>query len=261
VTNGNTYTVGVFIRDTGGLEKVVYRTFVVAYTPPAAPSYTLDPSLYSSQGYLQITWTNAAKDAAFNSWRVYRRKQGTSDWVLAAEYTDDLSSYNYQDWFLPSNLVYEYAVVQTAVVFGVIVESAYNATTVSTNSEDYWLLHPTDSSLNVRLSIVTADSFSEEYESSTLNIIGRGRKVDIGTRWGYKGSLTALLRDVSSQTAARTQRTKLETLKAQKSYVYLRNPFGDIWMVSMDDVTVQRVPGSGYFELTDVTVPYQEVSS
>jgi hypothetical protein len=262
LTNGGVYSVSVTARDSGGLETTASRTFNVTFTPPAAPSFTLDPSSYQSLGYLQITWTNAAQDANFNSWRVYRRKTGTSNWVLAAEYTDALASYTYQDWLLPSNNQYDYAVVQTAVVFGTIVESAYNATSVTTNSEDYWLIHPTDNSLNVRLNIVTADAFSEEYEQNTLNLIGRGRKTDYGTRWGYTGSLTALLRDSTVYGfTARSQRLKLETLKAQKVQLYLRNPFGDIWTVTASDISVTRIPGTGQNEVTDVTVPYQEVAT
>lgn len=59
---------------------------------------------------------------------------------------------------------------------------------------------------------------------------------------------------------ARQQRQALERIKAQKTWVYLRNPFGDLWRVAPSDISVQRIAGVGKAEFTDVDMPYQEVA-
>lgn len=60
---------------------------------------------------------------------------------------------------------------------------------------------------------------------------------------------------------ARQQRQALEKIKAKKSTVYLRNPFGDIWKVAAGDIAAQRLAGVGKAEFVNVTMPYQEVIS
>lgn len=58
---------------------------------------------------------------------------------------------------------------------------------------------------------------------------------------------------------ARQQRQALERIKARKTWVYLRNPFGDLWKVAPGDISTQRISGVGKSELVDVSMPYQEV--
>jgi hypothetical protein len=41
---------------------------------------------------------------------------------------------------------------------------------------------------------VNADTFEDEYEEATYNVIGRGRHMDFGDRYGYSGQLTCQLR-------------------------------------------------------------------
>ena len=58
---------------------------------------------------------------------------------------------------------------------------------------------------------------------------------------------------------ARQQRQALERIKAQKTWVYLRNPFGDIWKVAPGNISVKRLAGVGKSEFVDVSIPYEEV--
>jgi hypothetical protein len=240
------------------------RNFTTSWTPPVAPAFSASPTSYEANGYLAITWTNALRDATWNSWRVYRRLTGsTSPPTLLAEYTSDLTNYEYDDYFAGANISYDYAVVQVADRFGSQIESAYNYTTIAPAGSHYWLIGidvlTNASAVKIKLSQVTADSFSEEYEAAEMQIIGRGRRVDYGTRFGYKGSLTAQLRTDSTSTA-RAKRLQLEQVKAQKTALYLRNPFGDIWLVNLSDLQMDRLSGVGTEEFVNVTVPYSEVS-
>lgn len=58
---------------------------------------------------------------------------------------------------------------------------------------------------------------------------------------------------------ARQQKQDLTNLKAQLTYLYLRNPFGDVWKVSTGNIGFTRVAGVGTSEFTDATIPYREV--
>jgi hypothetical protein len=132
--------------------------------------------------------------------------------------------------------------------------------TVTPLGVDYWLVYPLDETFNCRLSQVTADEIDEEYEEATLQIIGRGRKKDYGTRWGYNGTLTAQLWDRPDKTA-RQQRQALEALKAKLADVYIRNPFGDAWHVTIGQTHIGRIAGLGQREYVNLTLPYAEVAT
>ena len=265
LVNSSSYSVQVFVVDSRGLgNQTTVVNFTTSWTPPTAPSFTVDPSLYENSGYVKITWTNSVKDATWTSWRVYRRITGSTGLpTLLAEYTVDQPNYEYDDYFAGSNVSYDYAVVQAADRFGSTIESAYNYTTQVPTGSHYWLIGidvlTNTSAIKFKLSRVTGDSFGEEYEKAEMQIIGRGRRVDYGTRFGYKGSITAQLRDDSTSTA-RAKRLQLESVKAAKTAIYLRNPFGDIWLVDLDDLQMQHIAGVGTNEFIDVTVPYSEVS-
>ena len=62
---------------------------------------------------------------------------------------------------------------------------------------------------SMRLSIVTGDSYTDEYEESVLVIYDRGRYVDRGSYLGIIGQLDAQLRDTNG-TSARMKKQKLE---------------------------------------------------
>jgi hypothetical protein len=82
-----------------------------------------------------------------------------------------------------------------------------------------------------------------------------------GDQLGYEWSGTRYL-SYSFGTGyytARQQRMALERIKARKTWVFLRNPFGDLWRVAPSDISVTRIPGVGKSEYVDVEMPYQEV--
>lgn len=209
---------------------------------------------------IKVLWTNPGLDADFYSWRVYRRTLGTEDWKLIAEVFEDQSSYEYDDWTSPANSEQQFAVVQVANRFGALVESEFITQSAVLISDSYWLIHQLDASLNMKLEHVTSDEFSEEFEESVYLLVGRGRHTDYGTRAGFTGQLSAEVRDVYGGKTARQQRLELELLKAQRVSMYLRNPFGDIWLVTLGDISLSRTAGVGLQEVHTVTIPYREVS-
>lgn len=258
-TNGDTGTVTVIVTDTANLQSSATATFTVSYTPPAAPSFTPDATTYPTLGYTTIQWTRSP-DSAFTNWRLYRRIVGDTTWTNVFETpVAGTGTGTVQDWTAGSGVAYEYAMVQEAQRFGVAVESVYNASSsTSGSSTEYFLVHPTDNTQNFHLYHVVSDQFTEEFETASLVLLDRGRKTDYGQRLGYTGSLTANLYDQTGNTA-RAQRLALQALKNQMTFVYLRNPFGDVWAVETADIQITRMGGVGTKEFSSVIIPYQEV--
>lgn len=219
-------------------------------------------SNYEDYGYVLIEWDASSPDADFYAWRVYRRVVGDASWTLIYETLDDAID-EYRDYQPLSGEIQEWAVVQAALRFGSVVESAYNSsgsyTPVSTH---YWLIHPTDNTQNIKLQHVTADEFTEEYEQEQVVVIGRGRHTDFGTRIGFTGTVTASLFDMETGPAytAREQREIIRAAKDTLDFMYLRNPFGDLWKVSLANIAFSRVAGVGMRENLTVTIPYSEVA-
>ncbi len=261
--NNTDYSVRVTARDETKLTGVDVRQFSTSWIPPVAPPFVVDGSRYDLFGYvevgLDITDDEAVRDADFMAWRVYRRVLGEEEWVFLHESTAP-AVFVYEDWLAPANVALEYVMVQVAGRFAEPVESEREPLGTTATAERYWLVHPGDRSKSLPLHSVVSDSYSDEYEEATLNLIGRGRKVEHGTRFGYTGTLVAQLRDqqVAGKTA-RQQKVELERLKAERREVFLRTPFGDVWQVSMSNVSISRVAGVGSREFVDVTVPYLEV--
>lgn len=253
------YTVTVYVVDSAGMQDSDSKAFVTAWSPPAAPVFTVDTSVYESSGYVKITWTNAAKDGTWVSWRVYRRLPSETVWTLLQEYLTDQANYEYDDWMASASVSYQYAVVQVATRFGQNVESVYNATLVTPTSEDYWLIDPVDFSQSVRLRHVRADDYRDEHEEEEMLIINRGRHTDFGTRWGYKGGLSAQIYDEGALTA-RVQRQRLLAARANHRMLFLRNPFGDLWQVTTGEMNISRIAGVGSREYVIISIPYSEVS-
>ena len=117
---------------------------------------------------------------------------------------------------------------------------------------------PDAPTLNVTLHSVRGETFSDEKESSTLNVIGRGRIVQYGTKYGKSGTLEVAFYDNEVQTA-REQRLALEALRDSGAYCFLRNPFGDVWSVAVITMDVTRVPGVGNREYATASIAYSEV--
>jgi hypothetical protein len=258
--NSTSYSIQVQVKDTADLEGFAQVGVSTSWTPPATPTFSVSNSNYATLGFHRVTWTNAVIDANFSSYRVYRKKFGEADstYVLLNEQYLNLSNYTFDDYTAGSSETYTYKVTQTTNFFGSIVESGYNTANVTGSSPYYWLIHPTNSALNMILPQVKDDPFTHEYEEETFTIIGRGRHKDIGDYLGHSGTLTAQLRDTAGGTTARQKRQALEALKNEKVYLYLRNPFGDVWQVAAGNLSFTRISGVGTAEFTDVTIPYAE---
>lgn len=226
----------------------------------ANPVFTVDVSQYDSLGYVRITWDNTNIGTSWYSWRLYRRIAG-GDWKLLSEYTNNVATYTYDDYTPPANTSVDYSVVRVYLESGNRVEEPHTPQTVAPTGSFYWLIHPTDSRLNFQLRFVTADSGTDEADLETMKIIGHGRRFDQGTYWGVSGSIQAQLRD-DLASSARTKLSHLRSLKStQADYLWLRNPFGDVWQVAIGDIAWTRVSGVGLREFVDVSFDYQELNA
>lgn len=252
------YTVTITVNDNVGMTGTKSQSFTTAYAAPDAVQFTVDSDGYDEKGYVYVDWTATTPDAFFIDWRVYRRPVLADDWELIYVTNDPNMKY-FNDWSATSGDTLEYAVTQTAGRFGIIIESAKAQTeTREVEGTHYWLINPYKESDNLRLSNITSDSYTDDYDEAELIVLDRGRKVNHGTRFGYSGSLVAQLRDDTLGTA-REKRIKLQMLKAARVAYQLRNPFGDILQVSLGNLAVSRLAGVGTAEFVDVTIPYKEV--
>lgn len=259
VVVGPSHTVKVWVIDSSGLTDDGSQDFTANYATPTLPTASVDGSVYSTTARNTIDWSGATLDSSFGYWRVYRRNVGTLIWTLLFE-TSISTVRSYKDYTAPSQVSVEYAVVQASYSFGVLLESAYvGIPTVGTVSH-YFLVCPENDALNMKLYHVSGDSFTDEQEMETRNIIGRGRRVEYGTRYGKVGSLTASFRDQTGGPTARTQRLIIEALRDSQLAVYMVNPFGDVWEVAIGAIPVDRTSGVGLHEMASATIAYTEIT-
>lgn len=259
LANNSDYSVTVYVRDDLGNEGSDTNTISTSWVAPADPVLTVDAFIFTRYGHVRLTWTNGEEDAGFVRYDLYRRREGESDYELIYSTESVAASYEYYDTLAAANVNNEYRLVQIATRFGANVESESPARVVYPTSDSYWLVVPDDADLTVELFHTTGDSFQEVYEEATINLIGRGRHKEVGDRLGFAGTLAAQLRDRWDATA-REQRQRILRLKETDSNVYLRNPFGDVWLVSPGGIDITRVPGVGVHEFADVSIAYEEVA-
>jgi hypothetical protein len=257
--NSSNYSVTVSVRDNLNLENSATSTFSTSWTVPAATTFTLSGTNYESLGYVQVAWTNATVDADFVAYNVYRRKFGTTAWTLIDQEVVNQSNYTFNDYLVGSNTQHEYAVTQLVDRFGSLVEATKVPTSITPASSYYWLIHPSNSTFSVQLRNVTDDPYTVEYDQVSINIINRGRHIDYGDRLGISGAISAQLRDLQGGLTARQQREALVQLRDLQVEAYLRNPFGDVLLVGMGNISVSRIAGVGVAEYVDVQFPYEEV--
>lgn len=262
---GHTYTVTVTVQDDTGIQGSASVTAPASWTPPPNPDIVADVTVFDSAGYVRLTWPQN-RDPNFINYKVYRRTQGDATWLLLATITDPApATYTFDDYTAPSQ-PQEYAVTQTATIFGVVIESTPDPLTADVVGTHYWIVVPSDTALSTQLSNVKEDSFTDEWEQEVIQLIGRGRRVERGTHFGRTGTLSASVRDyyapgTSEPTrTAREIRLAMEAMKRGVTEVYLRTPFGDYWKVVLGDLEVARVSGVGRNEYFDISVPYIEVS-
>lgn len=226
------------------------------------PVATITPTVvttgFSSNPKVAITWPSATPDGAYQDWRVYRRPNGGTDWTLIAIVTPS-STKAWDDYTVPSGDNVQYAVTQTTTTPEEGAKVASSATGVLSNAK-YWLVVPSSPSLNMQLFIVTSDTFSDDVETATVNLLGRGRRFEHGDNFGVQGTLTVEL-NTQPTISARAQRLQLEAIRDSHADVYLRNPFGDVFSAHLMSMQVTRVPGIGTLEHTNVQLGYAEVSA
>ena len=100
--------------------------------------------------------------------------------------------------------------IQIRDFYGLLVPSSFSSTILETPiCTHYWIIDPLVQGLSeddyqitdhvsLKLAHVTDDQFGDEYEEAFIPLLNRGRKKEIGTRYGYNGTLTAQLRGRSS---------------------------------------------------------------
>lgn len=260
IPNGSNLRVIVNVQDSGNFVKSASSDFSTAWTPPAQESFAVDITNYETFGYVDITWDNSSPDVDFLAWRIYRKLTSESVWQQIGP---DLAVgvNEYLDFSANSNSSVDFAVAQVKLTDAVQVESAFAASkiTESLGGDSYWLVDPDPNGLAIALFEVNAEDFSDEFETTEMLLIGAGRRVELGTEWGFRGTLTANLRDIFDGPTARQQRLDLEDGKRNGVAMYLRNPFGDVWKVFLPDISITRMAGLGIREYVTVTIPYTEV--
>lgn len=259
IRNGEVYTIVLTVTDSFGLVVVTSVTITAVYDVPLLVNFSVDGGTFTDSGYVHLTWTNYNYDSGFLRWRVYRRIAGVMPWVLIKEISQ--SGVNeYKDWNVPADQTYEYIVAQVVDRFGQEIESPIPGTLIPVILEggNYWLVDPIDENNNCKLFQVKEDNYTDMYEMAEYVIVGRGRHVDYGETIGKSGSLTAQIRD-SVNSSARSKKQKIEELKRKRVPVILRTPFGDLYNVSLGDISLSRIAGTGTSEYCDITLPYLEI--
>lgn len=289
LANVSSYSIVLYVRNQIGLEVSTSCAFTTQWLAPTNPDISnlfVDTTYYDRReyGYVLLSWNNQGADPDFLSWRIYRRfnlPQTASisdkgiDWELIHEEFSvspplGAPTYRYFDYTAPSGYEVHYMITQTAMRFGAVLESrklslADVGKVVELYSGAYWLIDPDadgDPDDAIRLPGATADSYKDEYETEEMFIIGRGRHVEIGDHHGYSGTLSLPLRFIPGSLASdgpRRQKLDLERFKAKRKAVFLRSPFGDVFLANTGDITFDRIPGVGSSEFIDVSFPYTEV--
>jgi hypothetical protein len=255
---GVNYAVTLTVVDSAGLTSIETNAFTATYVAPTVPVFVVDGSEFDSLGRVMIDYSTATSDATNLGWVVLRRVNGGAAEQIAR--TNSLTKF-YYDYLCPSAASVEYAVAQVTESFGSEVQSAFSWLPFVGDS-GYWLVCPERPSLNLKLHLVSADDFEDEQEMATQNLIGRGRRVEYGTRFGQVGSLTArfLDREEPGGLTAREQRLALEALRSSQQKVYLRNAFGDVWQIAISSAKFTRQAGVGLQEITTVSLSYSELT-
>lgn len=270
LVNNTNYQAQVWVQNVNGLQGAGSSNFHTTWSAPADPTFTADTSQVATSGIVTLNWTAAAIDANFISWNVYRRYGATGAWQTLRVETSPTGPYSFIDYAAGADNYYK--IVQFADRFGITVPSdGNNVLQVAGGTANglYTLVlsaavtgAPSTFSTPFVLEGVTADSFVDEYDSTEVHLMGRGRRVEYATHLGYNGTLTVHLTD----TALGTARAKRASLRAMKEEAIsgnfdciMRNPFGDVLTVDLGAMTFDREAGLASREYGILTIPYMEV--
>lgn len=256
--NMTSYEVTVRVTDSHGLTGDHRVGFTTNFVLPPTVAATASPSTYDTQGYVRVLWDGPV-DPLFEAWRVYRRREDSGTWALAAEVAD-ASAREARDWTVADSGTYVYAVVQVASRHGALVEGARTSTSapIRVTASGYWLVVP---ELNLGLRVApSGDNFSRERERSSMDIIGRGRKMNFGPAVNREGNLTIPVRHLNRGMRAADLMDQVDLLVTGVTGVYLRDPFGNYFPVALGSYTFDRMQGVGNEEMGELEVPYVEVA-
>lgn len=255
--NMTTYEVTVRLTDSNALVGDHRVEFTTNFVLPPTIMATASPTPYEPEGYVRILWDGPV-DPLFEGWRVYRRPAEGSDWTLVAE-VPHASAREARDWTLAESGTYVYAVVQVASRHGSLVEGARTSSSapIRVHCSSYWLVVP-EMDFGLRI-VPSGDNFSRERESSTMDIIGRGRKVNFGQSISREGSLTVPVRHLNRGMSASDLVDKIDLITLGVTGVYLRDPFGNYFPVALGRYSFDRMAGVGATEMGDLEVSYVEV--
>jgi hypothetical protein len=125
---------------------------------------------------------------------------------------------------------------------------------------NYKLIDPANAANFLVLTGVTDDSFVDDRERVSMVVIGRGRKVNYGTKLGKTGTLVIKIRERAGESAT-AQRDALEAFLATYPDVILESPWADQWYVDIGPISVTRISGTGDSEAVDISFPYEELDA
>lgn len=251
------YEVVVRVTDSKDLTGEHILPFSTNFVLPPTITATASAALYDAEGYVRVMWEGAV-DPLFESWRIYRRNIDGGDWVLAAEVRTS-GAREARDWSVAESGRYEYAVVQVVSRYGALVEGSREMPSqpLRVTSTNYWLVVP---ELDMGLRVIpSSDSFSREREQQTMDIIGRGRKVNYGGTVHREGALTIPVRHQNRGMTASDLVDQIDLIVTGITGVYLRDPFGNYFPVALGRYSFERMAGVGATEMGDIEVPYVEV--
>lgn len=256
------YQLSLTITDSENLSKTVYRNFSTNFDRPETVTCVVDDSGYNEFGYTEVSWPSGNPDPFFKEWRVYRKKADDPDaaYVLAGIVSNPGIKF-FQDWLIAGNDTFVYSVVQAAYRYGSLVESIYNQSyPLFIYTENWWLIVPSNPNLNTKITGVSGDSYTRDREISDYNIIGRGRVRAYGTKYGKTGSLSIKVRHSQNMTASQFV-SKLERVCDDQYSLFMRDPFGNVTLIAIGVVSLDRLAGVGSSEFGDVELPYIEVAT
>ena len=259
---GNTYSVQLDLTDSVGLIGTDTNSgLTTTFSLPDTPTFYPDGSSFLGTGGVRIDWSGSTADANLLGWKVYRRLSGLVTWKEVYDGSTDANTRSFVDYTCPAGQSVEYGVTQIVDnLSGGSIESATSVETFQGECDKYFLVSNDDPTLNIELFHVTGDNFSDEKEMTAVNLIGRGRRIEYGTRFGRTGQLTAQIRDTSSMTA-RQQRLFIEEIRNSGQVIYLRSPFGDVWEVALSGISFTREAGVGTREFGSLSIDYTEVTA
>lgn len=255
--NMTTYEVIVRITDSNALTGEHRTEFTTNFVLPPTVATTASPFTYDPEGYVRVIWDGPV-DPLFEEWRVYRRHAEGGDWTLAAR-TPVASAREAKDWTACEAGTFIYAAVQVASRDGSLVEGSRENTSapITLRPSNYWLVVP-EMDFGLRI-VPSADSFTRERESSSMDIIGRGRKVNVGPAVSREGSITIPVRHLNRGMSPSELVARIDLIVTGVTGVYLRDPFGNYFPVALGSYSMERMAGVGPTEMGDIELSYVEV--